>query len=43
MKKYWLSGVVLAAGLAFAGAASAQIKIGVAGPITGPTPRSARS
>ena len=36
MKKYWLSGLLLAAGLAFAGAASAQIKIGVAGPITGP-------
>ena len=36
MKKYWLSGVALAAGLAFSGAASAQIKIGVAGPITGP-------
>src|SRR5471030_1358118 len=36
MKKYWLTGLVLAAGLAFAGAASAQIKMGVAGPITGP-------
>ena len=36
MKKYLLSGLILAAGLAFAGAASAQIKIGVAGPITGP-------
>src|SRR5208282_3348773 len=36
MKKYWLTGLVLAAGLAFAGAADAQIKIGVAGPITGP-------
>ena len=35
MKKYWLTGVVLARGLAFAGAASAQIKLGVAGPITG--------
>jgi branched-chain amino acid transport system substrate-binding protein len=31
-----LSGLIMAAGLAFAGAASAQIKIGVAGPITGP-------
>ena len=36
MKKYWLSGVALAAALAFSGAASAQIKFGVAGPITGP-------
>ncbi len=36
MKKYWLTGLVLAAGLAFAGAADAQIKMGVAGPITGP-------
>src|SRR5271156_1302529 len=36
MKKYWLSGAVFAAALAAAGAASAQIKLGVAGPITGP-------
>src|SRR5580700_9250977 len=36
MKKIWLTGLVLAAGLAFAGAANAQIKMGVAGPITGP-------
>ena len=36
MTKYWLSGVALAAALAFSGAASAQIKMGVAGPITGP-------
>ncbi len=36
MKKYWLTGLVLAAGLAFAGAADAQIKIGVGAPITGP-------
>ncbi len=36
MSKYWLSGVALAAALAFSGAASAQIKMGVAGPITGP-------
>jgi branched-chain amino acid transport system substrate-binding protein len=36
MKKVWLSGLVLAAGLAFATAANAQLKIGVAGPITGP-------
>ncbi len=36
MTKYWLSGVALAAVLAFSGAANADIKIGVAGPITGP-------
>ena len=36
MKKYWLTGLVLAAGLGMAGAADAQIKFGVAGPITGP-------
>ena len=36
MKKIWMTGLVLAAGMAFAGAASAQLKIGVAGPITGP-------
>src|ERR1700747_209067 len=36
MRKLWLTGLVLAAGLAFTGAASAQVKIGVAGPITGP-------
>ena len=36
MKKYWLTGLVLAAGLAFTGAANAQIKLAVAGPITGP-------
>jgi branched-chain amino acid transport system substrate-binding protein len=36
MKKYLLSGLLLAAGLAYAGAASAQIKLGVAGPVTGP-------
>jgi branched-chain amino acid transport system substrate-binding protein len=36
MKNIWLSGLVLAAGLAYAGAASAQVKMGVAGPITGP-------
>jgi branched-chain amino acid transport system substrate-binding protein len=36
MKKYWLSGAVLAAALAVSGVASAQIKMGVAGPITGP-------
>ena len=35
MKRIWFTGLVLAAGMAFAGAASAQIKIGVAGPITG--------
>lgn len=36
MKNYLLSGLVLAAGLAFAGAAQADIKIGVGGPFTGP-------
>src|SRR5271167_4984587 len=36
MTKHWLSGAALAAALAFSGAASAQIKMGVAGPITGP-------
>ncbi len=36
MKNVWMTGLVLAAGLAFAGAAQAQIKLGVAGPITGP-------
>ena len=36
MKKIGLSGVLLAAGLAYAGAASADVKMGVAGPITGP-------
>lgn len=36
MRKFWLSGVALAAGLAVAGTASAQIKVGVAGPMTGP-------
>jgi branched-chain amino acid transport system substrate-binding protein len=36
MKSYWLSGVALAAALAFSGAANAQVKFGVAGPITGP-------
>jgi branched-chain amino acid transport system substrate-binding protein len=36
MNKHLFTGLVLAAGLAFAGSAQAQIKIGVAGPITGP-------
>ncbi len=36
MTRYCLSGVALAAALAFSGAANAQIKMGVAGPITGP-------
>jgi len=36
MKKIGLSGVLLAAGLAWAGAASADVKMGVAGPVTGP-------
>ena len=36
MTKHWLSGVALVAALAFSSAASAQVKLGVAGPITGP-------
>ena len=36
MQKMWLSGLVLAAGLAWSGMASADVKLGVAGPITGP-------
>ncbi len=36
MQKMWLSGLVLAAGLAWSGAANADIKLGVVGPITGP-------
>ena len=36
MKKLLLTGVAFGLGLAFSGAANAQIKIGVAGPITGP-------
>jgi branched-chain amino acid transport system substrate-binding protein len=36
MTKHWLSGVALAAALAFSGVANAQIKMGVAGPVTGP-------
>jgi len=36
MKSYWFSGVVLAAGMVFAGAAQADILVGVAGPLTGP-------
>ncbi|SON56108.1 Leucine-, isoleucine-, valine-, threonine-, and alanine-binding protein precursor [Hartmannibacter diazotrophicus] len=36
MKKYVLSGLVLAAGLAFSASAQADVIIGVAGPLTGP-------
>ena len=36
MKSHWLTGVVLAAGMVFAGAAQADVLIGVAGPLTGP-------
>src|SRR5580692_3029471 len=36
MKKHWLMGLALAAGMAFAGVASADIKIGVGTPVTGP-------
>ena len=37
MSKLWLSGLVLAASLGLAGAAQAQVKLGLAGPITGPS------
>jgi branched-chain amino acid transport system substrate-binding protein len=43
MKKTLLTGIALGLGLAFAGAAQAQVKLGVAGPITGPTRPSARN
>jgi branched-chain amino acid transport system substrate-binding protein len=36
MKKYWLTSFALAAGLAFAGSANAQVKFAVGAPITGP-------
>jgi len=36
MKKLLLTGVALGVALAFAGAANAQVKLGVAGPLTGP-------
>ncbi len=36
MQKMWLSGLVLAAGLAWSGVASADVKFAIAGPITGP-------
>jgi branched-chain amino acid transport system substrate-binding protein len=35
MKKFWLVGVALAAGLSLSAAAHAQVRLGVAGPITG--------
>jgi len=35
MQKKWMTGLVLAAGLAWSGAALADVKLGVAGPITG--------
>ncbi len=37
MSKLWLSGLVLVAGIGLAGAAHAQVKLGMAGPITGPS------
>lgn len=37
MKKFWISGLALAAGLGLAAAAHAQVKLGMAGPITGPS------
>lgn len=36
MHRHWIPAIALAAGLALAGAAEAQIKIGVTGPLTGP-------
>ena len=36
MKNVWFTGLILAAGLAYSGAAYADVKLGVAGPITGP-------
>jgi branched-chain amino acid transport system substrate-binding protein len=36
MRKVWLSGLAVAASVALAGAAHAQIKIGIGGPFTGP-------
>lgn len=36
MKHLWLSGLVLVAGVAVAGTAQADIKVGVVGPVTGP-------
>ena len=36
MKKLLLTGIAFGAVLAFSGMANAQIKLGVAGPITGP-------
>ena len=37
MSKLWLSGLVLATGIGLAGVAHAQVKLGMAGPITGPS------
>ncbi len=37
MSKLWLSGLVIAAGLGLSGVAQAQVKLGMAGPITGPS------
>ena len=37
MKKVWLSGIALIASLGLSGAALAQVKLGMAGPITGPS------
>lgn len=37
MKKVWMSGIALAAGLALSNVAVAQVKLGMAGPITGPS------
>jgi branched-chain amino acid transport system substrate-binding protein len=37
MKKVWLSGIALAASLGLSSVATAQVKLGMAGPITGPS------
>ncbi len=43
MKKFWLTGIALAAGLSLSSAASAQVRIGIAGPSRVRRRRSARS
>ena len=37
MKKVWITGLAVAAGLGLVGVAHAQVKLGMAGPITGPS------
>ena len=36
MKKFWLTGIALAAGLSLSATAHAQVRMGIAGPVTGP-------